>query len=82
MESEGVRGAGGEGGRGRSCRWSLAHTIHCLLTGLTPANGITSSHTEEGLAAWLELVAELELLPFSREQLHKLTFRGGGKWSP
>ena len=73
-----MRGARREGGGGWSCRRSLANTVYCLLAGLTPANGITSSHAEERLAGWLELVAELVLLPFPQEQLHKLTFRRGG----
>lgn len=68
-----MRGAGGEGGRGGRGRGSLPHTVCCFFTIFTPANGISCSHTEVGVATRLKLVVELELFPFPTEELYKLT---------
>lgn len=73
VQGKGVGSAGGEGGREGDRRDSLTHTVCCLFTIFTPANGITCSHTEVGVATRLKFVVEFELLPFPTEDLHELT---------
>ena len=61
VQGEGVDGATGEGGSVGRGRWSSSSTKCCLLTELTPANGIAGLQPKLGGASWLKLVVEFKL---------------------